>query len=133
MSPDRPAVNEMHLAVEVLATHPGPIHDRLQAACTYFGAVQERKMLTASEELLSLRIGAGFVEGGDEDDASDLETEASDAEVAESIALLSEERVVEIARDMLLLYELMAGIRSADEMPELAKLKGLRVGDHGAI
>jgi hypothetical protein len=124
MHPDRPAVNEMRLAVEVLATHPGPIHNRLQAAQTYFGVVQERKMLTASEEFLSLRIGAGLVEGGDQDDASDRETEASDAEVAESIALLSEERVVEITRDMLYLYELMAGLRRADDIPELATCPG---------
>ncbi len=52
-----------------------------------------------------MRIGAGLVEGGDEDDDSD---------VAESIALLDEARAVEIAGDMLRLYELIAGLRTDD-------------------
>ena len=61
-----------------------------------------------------MRIGAGHVEGGEEDDSSDVETDASDAEVAESIALLDEARAGEIARDMLCLYEIMAGLRTDD-------------------
>lgn len=50
-----------------------------------------------------MRIGAGLVEGGDDD-----------SEVAESIALLDEARAVEIAGDMLRLYELIAGLRIDD-------------------
>ena len=61
-----------------------------------------------------MRIGAGLVEGGEEDDSSDVEVEASAAEVAESIALLDETRAVEIAGDMLRLYELLAGLRTDD-------------------
>ncbi len=52
-----------------------------------------------------MRIGAGLVEGGDENDTSD---------VAESIALLEETRAVEIAGDMLRIYELIAGLRTDD-------------------
>jgi hypothetical protein len=68
-------------------------------------------MRTPAERHLRLGIGAGLVEGGDEapDDA-----EPSDAEIAESIALLDESRAVEIAGDMLHLYELVAGLRSDD-------------------
>lgn len=58
-----------------------------------------------------MRIGAGLVEGGDEDDDSDA---------AKSISLLDETRAVEIASDMLRLYELIAGLRTDDgyEQPE---------------
>jgi hypothetical protein len=68
-------------------------------------------MRTPPEQHLRLRIGAGLVEGGDEapDDA-----EASVAEVAESIDLLEDARAVEIAGDMLRLFELVAGLRSDD-------------------
>ena len=65
-----------------------------------------------------MRIGAGLVEGGDDDDEADDEDEdeddASDAEVAESIALLDESRAVEIAADMFRLYEILAGLRTDD-------------------
>jgi hypothetical protein len=71
-------------------------------------------MRTRAQEHLRLRIGAGLVEGGNEDGVSDLEADASDAEVAESIALLDEERAVEIAGDMLRLYELLAGLHTDD-------------------
>jgi hypothetical protein len=62
-------------------------------------------MTTRAEERLRMRIGAGLVEGGDEDDRTS---------VTESIALLDESRAVEIAGDMLLLYELLAGLRTDD-------------------
>ncbi len=64
-----------------------------------------------------MRIGAGLVEGGDDDDEADDENEddASDAEVAESIALLDESRAVEIAADMFRLYEILAGLRTDDD------------------
>lgn len=71
-------------------------------------------MRTAAEQHLRLRIGAGLVEGGHEDNPSDVEADASDAEVAESIAELNEARAVEIAGDMLRLYELLAGLRTDD-------------------
>jgi hypothetical protein len=71
-------------------------------------------MRTRAEEHLRMRIGAGLVEGGEEDEASDTDAEASDAEVAESIALLDEARAVEIAGDMLRLHELLAGLRTDD-------------------
>jgi hypothetical protein len=133
MKPDQSVVNEIRLAVEVLATHAGSIHVRLQEALPHVAIAQECNAETSSEELLRLRIGAGLVEGGDKDDESDLDAEASDAEIAKSIALLSEERAIEIARDILYLYEIMTGVRRTEDIPELAKLKGLRVGCHGAI
>jgi hypothetical protein len=101
----------MRLAVEALATGPGTVRRRLQAAAPYFGRAFECEMQTRAEQHLRVRIGAGLVEGGE--DAPD-DAEASDAEVAESIALLDEARAVEIAGDMLRLYELVAGLRSDD-------------------
>jgi hypothetical protein len=114
VKPDHPAFEHMRLAVEALATGPGPVRARLQAAEPHFGVVHESKMRTRAEEHLRLRIGSGLVEGGEEDDEADIETDASDAEVAESIALLDEARAVEIAGDMLRLYELLAGLRTDD-------------------
>jgi hypothetical protein len=111
---DHRAVEHMRLAVEALATGPGPVRARLQAAESHFGVVFQSEMRTRAQEHLRLRIGAGLVEGGGENDASDLEADTSDAEVAESIALLDEARAVEIAGDMLRLYELLAGLRSDD-------------------
>jgi hypothetical protein len=103
----------MRLVIEALATGPGPVRVRLQAAEPHFGLIFESEMRTPAEKHLRLRIGAGLVEGGD-DDVSDVEAEASDAEVAESIALLDEARAIEIAGDMLRLYELLAGLRTDD-------------------
>lgn len=105
MKPSHPAFEQMHLAIEALVTSPGSIHARLQAAEPHYGVVHESKMPTPAEEHLRMRIGAGLVEGGDEDDETD---------VAESIALLDEVRAVEIAGDMLCLYEIMAGLRADD-------------------
>jgi hypothetical protein len=112
MKPDHPAFEHMRLAVEVLVTGPGPVRVRLQAVVPHFGAAFDSEMRTPAEEHLRLRIGAGLVEGGDEDDEDDVEADASDAEIAESIALLDEARAVEIAGDMLRLYELVAGLRT---------------------
>ena len=71
-------------------------------------------MRTRAQEHLRLRVGAGLVEGGEEGEQSNDEADASDAEVAESIAMLDEARAVEIAGDMLRLYELLCGLRIDD-------------------
>lgn len=117
MKPDHPAFEHMRLAVEALATGPGPIRARLQAAEPHFGVAFQSEMRTPAEKHLRLRIGAALVEGGDEDedDEADDEDDASDAEVAESIALLDESRAVEIAADMFRLYEILAGLRTDDD------------------
>jgi hypothetical protein len=112
MRPNHPELEHMRLVVEALVTGPGPVHARLQAAAPHFGVVHESEMRTRAEENLRLRIGSGLVEGGEEDESSDVDVEASDAEVAESIALLDEARAVEICSDMLRLYELLAGLRT---------------------
>jgi hypothetical protein len=101
----------MHLAVEALATGAGTIRARLQAAAPHFGRAFDCEMQTRAEQHLRLRIGAGLVEGGDE--ATD-DADATDAEIVESIALLDEERAIELAGDMLRLYELVAGLRGDD-------------------
>ncbi len=103
--PNHPAFQQMRLAVEVLATHAGPIRTRLQAAEPHFSVVHESMMPTPAEERLRMRIGAGLVEGGDEGD---------DTDVAESIARLEDTRAVEIAADMFCLYEILAGLRADD-------------------
>ena len=117
MKPDHPAFEHMRLAVEALATGPGSIHARLQAAAPLFGVAFKSEPRTPAEWRLKMRIGAGLVEGGDDDDEADDEDEddASDAEVAESIALLDESRAVEIAADMFRLYEIPAGLRTDDD------------------
>jgi hypothetical protein len=107
----RPALEHMGLAVEALATGAGAIHARLQAAEPHFGRAFQCEMSTDAQEHLRLRIGAGLVEGGD--DAPD-DADASEAEVAESISLLSEQRAVELAGDMVHLYELLVGLRTDD-------------------
>lgn len=115
MMPKHPAFEHMRLAVEALVTGPGPIHTRLQAAAPHFGVAFESEMRTPTAAYLRLSIGAGLVEGGEEDESSDVDTEATDAEIAESIALLDETRAVKIAGDMLRLYELVAGLRADDD------------------
>jgi hypothetical protein len=115
MKPDDPILDHMRLVVETLVTHPGPIRARLQAAEPHFRTISESEMRTPVEWRLKMRIGSGLVEGGDEDESSDIDVEASDAEVAESIALLDEARAVQIAGDMLRLYEILAGLRTDDD------------------
>jgi hypothetical protein len=103
LTDDHPAFEHMRLAIEALATGPGPIRVRLQAAEPHFGLAFECEMRTRAEKHLGLRIGAGLVEGGDDEGS-----------VADSIAALRETRAVEIAADMLRLYELVAGRRHDD-------------------
>lgn len=100
MSTD-PAVEELRRAVQTLACAPGGIRARLIAAEPHFGRAFEQPTSTPAEEQLRLGIGAGLVEGGDED-----------CSVEESIAALSESRAGELAGDILRLYELACGVRS---------------------
>jgi hypothetical protein len=114
MKLEHPAFEQMRLAVEALVTGSGPVRARLQATVPHYGVVHQSEMRTPAEIRLNLRIGSGLVEGGEEDESSDVDVEASDAEVAEAIALLDESRAVEIAGDMLRMYELLAGLRTDD-------------------
>ena len=110
-----PGFDEMRLVVEALVIGSGPVRVRLQATLPHFRRVFRCEARTPLEERLIMRIGAGLVEGGDEDDSADDDDDASDAEVAEAIALLDEVRAVEIAGDMLCLFEIMAGLRTDDD------------------
>lgn len=105
MKPEHPSFGYMRLAVEALIAGSGPVHTRLQAAEPHFAQIERSELRTRAERHLDLRIGAGLVEGGEEDDA---------LSVADSIALLDDSRAVEIAGDMFRLFELMAGLRSDD-------------------
>jgi hypothetical protein len=84
MKPDSRAFEHMRLAVEALVTHSGPVRARLQATVPYFGVVLQSKMRTDAEEHLRLRIGAGLVEGGEEEDdeSYNVEIDASYDEIA---------------------------------------------------
>ncbi|MFI4985149.1 MAG: hypothetical protein ACHQAV_04070 [Solirubrobacterales bacterium] len=96
-------------AVDALIASPEPIRIRLQAAERHFSELMPESELPArAEQILYLRIASSLVSGGDDDEE---EGEAFDEEVAitESIAALDEDLAVTIARDMLRLYELVAG------------------------
>lgn len=108
MMPAHPAFDEMRLAIEALVSGQGSIRTRLQAAVPHFGIVHRSEMRTDAEDRLRMRIGSGLVEGGDD------EGEEDETDVAESIGLLDESRAVEIASDMFVLYELLAGLRTDD-------------------
>jgi hypothetical protein len=108
--PDHPAYEKMRLVVDALATGADPIGVRLLAAARHFP--DNSQMRTVAERHLWLRIGAALVEGGPE--GHEDERDDDDRHVAESVARLDETRLVEIARDMLRLYELVAGVRTDD-------------------
>jgi hypothetical protein len=93
----------MRSVVEALVVGPEPIRVRLRVAETFFGGLREDELESAAERALVLRIGSQLVEGGDED-----------CTVAESIACLAEEQAVEIAGELLCLYELVAGIADSE-------------------
>ena len=93
----------MRLAVEALVTGPGDIRTRLAAAEPHFRRALEQPIQGPAAEHLRLRIGAGLVEGGDED-----------CSVSESIAALREQRAMEIAGAMLRLYEVLTHVHAED-------------------
>jgi hypothetical protein len=103
---DAAALVHMRRAIEALATGTGSIQERLQAAEPHFGPVfDDDRQRTRAERHLEVRIGSGLVEGGEDDD---------DRDVAEAIVLLDDRRAVEIASDVVRLYELIAGLRDDD-------------------
>jgi hypothetical protein len=103
VSTDHPAADELRAVVHVLATGEESINSRLQAAERLFSLVGPDDMRSDAERHLHLRIGAGLVEGGDEDSSID-----------ESIASLDEARASEIAEDMVRLFEVVVALRSDD-------------------
>ncbi len=117
MNERHPALDEMRKAIDALVSGTGSIRSRMIAAEPHFGAVFVVKMHTRAEEHMRLRIGAALVEGGDEDssDVDDAHDEAEEKQaVVESIEALDEARLVEIAKDMVVMYELLAGVRTDD-------------------
>jgi hypothetical protein len=109
---DHAAYEPMRLTVETLATGPESIRARVLAAERHFRQVERAHMRDRAEEHLWLRIRAALVEGGPE--GHDDEEDDDDLHVAESVADLDEERLTEIAADMLRLYELIARLRADD-------------------
>jgi hypothetical protein len=100
------ALEHLSRAVATLATGTGLIRTRLREAEPHFGRAFESGELSedAAQRRLRLRIGAGLVEGGDDETGT----------VAEAIELLSEKRAAEIAADILTLYQVVAGLRDDD-------------------
>jgi hypothetical protein len=105
MRPDHPAYEHVRLAVEALCTRPEPIHTRLQIAEQHFRHAAITAPPGSAEWNLCHRIGSSLVEGGADDDPGT---------VAASIAALDESRAIDIAIDMLHLFELLAGIADDD-------------------
>lgn len=102
----------MRLAVAVLVSAPQGIRARLQAAEAHVGRVSRSELPSRAAEELYMSIVAGLVEGGDEDDGGT---------VADSIAALSEQRASETARDMLRLYEIVAGVHCEPQSPKASQ------------
>lgn len=105
MKPDHPAYEQLRLAVEALCTRPEPIRLRLQAAEQLLGRIPASALSSTTEWNLYHRIVAGLVEGGEESDE-----EADENAIAESLAVLDDKRVIEIALDIFHLFELLAGV-----------------------
>jgi hypothetical protein len=99
-----PAEQPLRLAVEVLVAGSGRISERLQAAERQFRCIARDQLSGSAERGLYLRIGAGLVEGGDDD-----------SDVTAAIGMLQEQRAAEIALDIFRLYQVVAGIASGDE------------------
>src|SRR5436190_19403416 len=91
------ALDNLRHAVEVLVTGSGPIRARLQDAEPHFGRADEAGSFPSKpEQNLRLRVGAGLVSAGEDDDG---------LTVAESISLLDEAFACSLAGDILRLYE----------------------------
>jgi hypothetical protein len=109
MVPNHPSYEQMRLAIETLCTSPGPIRVRLLAADKHISAVNPNDLRDKAEWAFYHRIVAGLVEGGEESDE-----EADESAIAESLADLDDARVIEIATDVLHLFELVAAINPID-------------------
>lgn len=103
MVTDHPSYEQMKLAIETLCTSPEPIRARLQLADRHFGQLRNTAPPGSAEWNLFHRIASSLVEAGDEEGT-----------LAESIEALDETRAADIARDMLHLFELIAGIADED-------------------
>jgi hypothetical protein len=102
----------MRRVAEALATTPGPVRSRLQAAEPHFRHVAETDWQNDAERHLNLRIGAGLVEAANDDDPDDERL------IGKWIGELDERRAAEIASDLWRLYELVARLREPrDEYP----------------
>jgi hypothetical protein len=111
MKRSHPSEEPLRRVVEVLAIGGGRIRERLHAAERHFREVSRDDMRGPVERDLVLRIGAGLVEGGDDDEGDD-----EDADLADCIAMLDESRAAEIAGDMLRLYEVVIGVRDGSKI-----------------
>lgn len=104
VSKSHPAEESLRRAVETLVTGSGRIRERLQAAELHVRGISRDQMRGQVERDLDLRIGAGLVEGGDDEDADDTA----------AIAMLDESRAAEIAGDILRLYEVVTHVHDDD-------------------
>jgi hypothetical protein len=109
MVPDHPSYEQMRLAIETLCASPEPIRVRLLATRKHINAVNPSDLRDKAEWAFYHRIVAGLVEGGEESDE-----EADESAIAESLTDLGDARVIEIATDILHLFELVADINPID-------------------
>jgi hypothetical protein len=107
MKPTDPSYAHIRLAIEALCTRPEPIHARLQAAEQHFRHVEIGVHGGSAEWNLYHRIGSSLVSAGPDDGSGT---------VADSIAALDEGRAIDIAADMLHLFELLAKIAESDAL-----------------
>ena len=110
MKESHPSEEPLRRAVEALTIGSGRIRERLQGAERHFREVSRDDMRGPVERTLVLGIGAGLVEGGDD------ENDEEDTDVADCIAMLDESRAAEIAGDILRLYEVVGGVRDGSKM-----------------
>ncbi|HSZ05630.1 MAG TPA: hypothetical protein VK778_10595 [Solirubrobacteraceae bacterium] len=105
MKPTHPAYDNLRQAVHILCTSPEPIQTRLQEAEHHLPEQMDGFPASDAEWNLYHRILSSLVESGTDDE---------NEPIAAAIAALPERRAIDIATDILRLFELLANIAPDD-------------------